>query len=301
MASPVDIFVKDDSVSPAPTPDVSVSVHNDTTKVMVAWGVTDADGRAAFLLPPGIYEVRLFKLGVVFPRPSRLQVTDSQDVTQNAFDLVGTLLSLPISTDPRTCRCTGRFVDSSNNPIPNVTVRISPKAEQGSQAPEVVDGDQVLGGYSKTLKTDQSGRVTVDLMRGGEYYVVWSGEDDDSWNFKVPDRASANLIELIHPTPRSASWESPTLSVAVGVTQRVILDVLFSDYQTRTAGLLKWLQLLNSNSDVCDVALEDGAVAVTGRAVGSSQVQVSARPDATPVVLGTSFQPPPPLMVTVTP
>lgn len=301
MASPVDIYVKSDDVAPAAIEGVSVAVLNSITKVMVGWVLSEADGRAPLYLDPGIYEVRLFKLGVVFPKPARIDVVDSQDVAENTFDLSGTLLTLPISTDPSTCRCTGRFVDLSNRPMSGVLVRISPKAEIGSQVPEVVGGNQVLGGYARTLTTDQNGKVSVDLIRGGEYYITWAGEDADSWNLKVPDRSSANLIELIHPTPRSATWEVPEVSVAVGETKRILLSVLFSDYQTRTEGLLKWLQIQNSDSSVCDAVLEGDGVAVTGRLAGLSQVQVSARQDATPVVTGTSFQAPLPLSVTVTP
>lgn len=305
MASPVDIFVSSDDAIPAPVADASVSVHNSVTKAMVAWGISEVDGCASFLLDPGIYEIRLFKLGVVFPKPVRIEVVDTQFVSGNTFDLPGTVLDLPISTDPATCRCTGRFVDASNRPMAGVTVRISPNAEQGSQVPEVVGGNQVLGGYARTLTTDQNGKVTVDLIRGGEFYVVWSGEDTDSWKIVVPDRPSVNLIDLIHPIPKSVAWDEDVapggvISVAVGETKEIPISILLSDFRTLTEGSTL-CQLQNSNSDVAGADLSGGVVAVTGKLVGSSQVQVTRLPDATPVVQTQSLLLPVPLTVNVTP
>jgi hypothetical protein len=293
MSATVDIVVKSDAVTPAPVAGVAVSLHNVTTKQLIESVPTDADGVAAFSVPAQQYEVRMFKLGVLCGSPIRI---DPPDDEVSIFDVSVHVIVDPVSVDPRTCLCTGRFVDVSNRPMSGVTVRVSPKAEQGMQIPETVDGNQVLGGYVRTLRTDQYGKVYAELFRGGEYTVVWSGEDTDIWNFKVPDRSSANLIDLIHPFPMSLEWDQDvapggSVTLAVGETILVPISVLFSDYQTVTEGLEKWLQIQNSNSDVASLSLSGGAVSVTGRSAGTSQGQVSRVGGVAPVVVTqTPFQ-----------
>lgn len=300
-----DIYIKDASVVPNAVVDAIVSLLDPTTSVPVAQVVTDANGKAGFLVPNGIYEVRVFKRGYQTPVASVL--IDSSQPT-NIFDLtVENLTALPNAVDSRLCRCTGRFVDFSNRPRKGVTFRVMAQAEAGFQVPKVVDGSMVFED-SMAFQTDENGKVSIDLFRGGEYYVTFAGEDDVAWNIKVPDRASMNLIELIHPAPASLTWDAlaaPGGAVTVQVGEQIIVPVsmTFTDFQTISEGLDKWIIFTNSDGEIAEVSFATnlGAMAIRGLTSGSAQVTVDLRsgilPSRTPLPSLTVT----PLSITVVP
>lgn len=309
MAVPVDIYVKDNTPFTNPISGVFVSVLDPTTFAVVATALTDVTGRAAFSLPgavsPGTpYETRFFKLGVTFVNPKQIAVEEPA-VTTNKFDMSGTLLALPAATDPRVCRCTGRFMSFSNTPIIGATVRLMAKAESGYQVPKVVDGN-IISAEALALRTDADGFVSVDLIRGAQYYITFSGEDDVVWNICVPDMASANLIELIHPAPVLLTWdptEAPlnAVSVAVGETKVIPFTLTYSDYEVMGKGSSRWVTFINSDDTFMDVGYSDGQVSITAKAVGSANVTTEMLPDLKPVRVPDYNVVAPPLVVTITP
>jgi hypothetical protein len=208
MAVPVNIYVEEDSLLHPPVPDVSVAAFDPLTMTQVAVGVTDADGRASFLLPGGTYEVRFFKAGFSFSNPKSLAVTEpAVPESPNGFSVSALpfgVFGVPI--DPRLCRCVGRFVNYQNQPVPNSMVRITMNEDLTQKGPKVVDGNMVSPS-SMEVRTDQNGFVAVDLLRTGQYWLVFAGEEEEPWSFTVPDRPNANLIELIHPQPVSLSYD----------------------------------------------------------------------------------------------
>lgn len=284
MAVPVDIFVLDDSLAQLPIQSVVVQVLNPSTYAIVASGTTGVDGRAAFTLPgaasPGTeYEVRAFKLGVIFSNPFKIAVVDPV-VTTNKFDLAGTKLDLPVATDPRCCRCTGRFMDFRNLPIPNVSFRVSAINTSGKQTPKVVDGN-IISPDTMLFSSDKDGYVSLDLVRSGQYYVTFSGEEDVNWLIYVPDRASVNLIDLIHPYPVSLSWDqtdAPGNSVSVQISQvkTVRYALTMSDYRVVDEGgnTQEVVQVWNSNPDIASVGAGDSMIGLKG--VSSGTVSVTA-------------------------
>lgn len=311
MAVTVDIFVKDDAPLPAPIQGAVVSVLNSITFVEVAQSTTDVNGKASFLLPgsasPGTtYEVRIFKLGVRFGNPVLIQVQDPLGVgVTNIFDVSGTLLTLPAATDPRRCRCTGRFFNFSNEPIPGAVFRVMAKAESGRQVPKVVDGN-MISAEVMIFHTDDDGMVSMDLLRGGEYYITFSGDDDVIWNIVVPDRTSVNLVDLIHPKPVSLAWDSTdapgnAVSVAVGQIAIVKYTITFSDYQTRTQGLDKLIQVTNSDGTLAEVGAGDGQVGIKGLSAGAVLVTVASKSPFVPSIIPEPAITAPALTVTITP
>jgi len=309
MSVAVDIFVKDDSVSPAPIAGVVVGVLDAVTLVPVAMATTDGAGRAAFLLPgavtPGLaYEVRLFKLGVRFANPVAIQVVEPV-VTTNKFDMSGTLLALSAATDPRLCRCSGRFMSFSNTPIVGATLRFMAMAESGFQTPKIVDGN-IISAESLATQTDADGFAVVDLLRTGRYYVTFSGEDDTTWNILVPDRASVNLIELIHPQPVLLKWDATAaplnaVSVQVGATVLVPYTVVFSDFEELSTGLTQWIKFINSDDTKAAVGFSSGMLSVTGVAPGVVNVTTEMLPNLNPPRVPDYSITAPTLVVTVTP
>lgn len=290
MSVPVDIFVKDSSPSTLPVSGVAVSVLDPTTFAVIGTAVSDVTGRAAFLLPgavsPGTpYEVRFFKLGVVFANPQQIRVEEPA-LTTNKFDMSGTLLNYPAATDPRVCRCTGRFVSFDNRPISNVMVRLNARAESGYQVPKVVDGN-LVSAEAYVGHTDGDGFISFDLIRGGQYFITFSGEDDVVWNILVPDRSSANLVELIHPAPVQLNWD-PTLApgnaitVQVGETKVIPFVIVYSDYEETGLGSVKWVTFINSDNTLMEVGYSDGTVSIKGVAPGAAQVTVQMLPNLKP-------------------
>lgn len=308
MAVAVDVYVSSDEQAPAPISGAVVSVFDSAAPyVQVGQAVTDVDGRAAFLLPGTTpakpYEVRLYKQGVIFAGIVGIEVLEP-DTTPNVFDAYGTVVVRSVATDPRLCRCTGRFLDFSNRPMAGGIVRIFTN-ESGFQVPKVVDGNMIAG-ESKTLTVDANGYVVVDLHRGGEYNVTFSGELDTVWSFKVPDQSSANLIDLIHPFPVSITWD-PTaapgdaVSFQVGFGLSIPLTLLFNNGEERTTGLPSWLLVSSSDEAIATAQLTSSSVVVTGVSAGAAVVQLACKPDSFPNRIPSPTILPAPLSVTVTP
>lgn len=294
MAVAVNIYIKDSAVIPQAIASVVVNVYDPSTMSLIASASSDVNGRAAFLLdgtpdPGTTYEVRFFKMGVLFPNPRLIAVKNPlPPLETNNFDVTGTLQTIPVATDPRLCRCTGQFVNYKNQPVADILIRVAALAESGFQTPKVVDGNMVSPSAME-FRTDSNGRVSFDLLRTGEYYVMFAGEDDTVWNICVPDRSSANLIELIHPQPVLLEWnqtDAPgnAISVHIEETKNVRFSITFSDYVTRTDGLDKWVELTNSDGAVMelDFYTTEATAIVKGLSVGTAQVTVSVKPELLP-------------------
>jgi len=303
MAINVDIIVKDTQAPPRPIEGVVVNVYDSTTLALVASGLSDADGLSAFLLPgavsPGVtYEVRLFKAGVLFSNPQLIAVLEPVTPPQtNTFDVSGTLTTIPVATDPLLCRCTGQFIDFRGQPLANNLLRVTavqnvgyftptnvPSPQNilsGFQVPKVIDSKMVAS-QTIEVRTDLNGRVSFDLIRLGQFYVSFAGEEDVPWCISVPDRSSANLIDLIHPAPVSVTWNSSdapynAVSVLVGATATVRFDALFSNHYSYSTNLGNTLQFINSDDAVGEVVYDSGVgqLVITGIQAGTLQVTVA--------------------------
>lgn len=280
-----DVYVFDDATIPAPIEEAVVTLL-DADGELVTSVETDEDGRAAFDVPDATYEVRVFKRGYGSD-VSQIVVDTSEDT--NEFDItLEDLTTLPVTTDPRMCRCTGVFVDFQGRPTKGVMFRLNAPADYGTQVPKIADGNLVYPS-SMSFQSDALGVVSVDLFRGAEYTVVFAGEDDTSWSLKVPDRASVNLIDLIFPAPVLLSWDQDQapgneITVAVGDTGSVQATLLFSDYQTKTVDLNNWLEFSNSDGDVVELGFlnSSGVVALRALAAGTAEITAALVPNLLP-------------------
>jgi hypothetical protein len=308
MAVPVDVYVLSDAQAADPIEGVIVSIFDPSASyAQVGQVQTDVNGRAAFLLPgltpAKVYEVRFYKMGVIFGGVAGILVLEPATFP-NVFDVFGHVVVLDMATDPRLCRCTGRFLDFSNRAMVGGIVRIFTN-ESGFQVPRVVDGN-LIAGESKTLTVDANGYVVVDLHRGGEYNITFSGELDVVWTIKVPDLPSANLVDLICPYPVSITWD-PTaapgdaVSFQVGFGLSIPLTVLFNTGEERTTGLPTWLLVSSSDEAIATAQLTDSSVVVTGISPGVALVLLECKPDSYPSRIPPPSILPVPLTVTVTP
>lgn len=309
MAVPVNIYVEEDSLLHPPVPGVVVAVFNPLTMEAVAYGTTDQDGMAAFLLPGGSYEARFFKAGFSFSNPKSVAVTEpAVPESPNGF----TATALPVGVfgvpiDPRLCRCVGRFVNFQNLPMPNMMIRIAAEADLTQKTPKVVDGNMV-GPSAMEVRTDQNGFVSLDLLRTGKYWAIFAGEEDELWSFVVPNRPNANLVELIHPQPVSLSYDQTVapgnqVTVQAGSFLFVPFTVLFSDYQEHLVGIDSIIEFTNSAGDIADITFQSNVsrLLVKGLAAGTLTVSVAVRPGLFPNRLPDYSISAPVLNVTITP
>jgi hypothetical protein len=309
VAAAVDVFVKDDSAVPAPVAGVDVSIFDANSLAFITSSVTDQDGRAAFLLPgsalPGTpYEVRSYKMGDVFTNPARIYVIEGDPAAVNRFDMPCTRVGVfGIPIDPRVCRCAGRFLDFSNRPLVNTLVRVVAAAELKDRTPVVVDGN-LISAEAMEFHTDHNGFLVIDLIRTGVYYIIFAGESDVVWNLRVPDRASANLIDLVHPYPVSMAFPNHpgnAVSVAVGAELAVPVEVTFSDYRTSSTDLGNYIEFMNSDSSVVSATLRpNGELVLVGVAPGVAGFVATLNPVLFPARVPSAFLSSPVLQVTVT-
>lgn len=310
MATSVVITVLDTEVSPQPIEGVIVTVYDSVDSVEQAQATTNSSGQAVFTLPgttgSGItYEVRAFKLGVRFANPFGIQVQEPV-VSTNTFNLTGLLLTLPASTDPRVCRCTGRFLGFDNKPLCGVMVRLFEKGDVGEQVPKIVDGN-LISQSAVEYHTDKDGYVHIDLLRTGEYYVSFAGEEDVNWEILVPDQASVNLIDLMFPQPVTLTWDQTVapgnaVSLAVGTTLSVPFTILFSDYEVGTR-LGHWVRPpVAAQTGIVEVGpFEDPAgVWLSGLNPGTTTISVELQDHLFPIRVPTYSLNASPLTVTVT-
>jgi hypothetical protein len=304
MPTPVDIYTLTDDLLPVPIVGASVAVLDPANNLaLVGLVETDSGGKAGFLLPGAAdgksYEVRFYKLGVVFPGPRRVLVLEPPSVEGNAFTLRGMVDSGGVATDPRLCRCRGRFVGFNNKPLPHKMFRINQVSETGFEVPKVVDNNMVMSS-SLELHTDANGYVEIDLLRGSQLYCTFAGEEDTVWNFTVPDRASANLVELIHPHIVGIEWSENPVEVEAGQGISVPLTATFSDYTTYSEGLDKWLLLMSSDEAVVKVRYASGSAVIMGVAPGMASIVPICPSEELPNRLPPSSISALPLVVTVT-
>lgn len=298
--TPVNVYVNDDSADPIAVVGASVVLLDPVSYATVASATTDQDGVAAFLVPPGTYELRAFKLGVVFQNPWTVEVPD---LVPSAFDISGTVLGqFGLPNDSRLCRCVGRFVGHQNEPISGALVRIVSEVDLLMKSPKVVDGNMVTP-TSLEVHTDKSGYVAVDLVRGAKLWFAFSGEEDQLWNFQVPDRPTANLIDLVHPAPVSVIFTPSVLDMKVGEALLVDVTTLFTDFQAHADKFLNVFELTNSDSLVAMVAYqsETKKLAVTAVAAGTTSVTVALIGDLYPTRIPPYSVGSVPLVINVTP
>lgn len=341
MAVAVNVFVEDTEISPQPITGVVINVYDATTLAFITSGTSDSNGEASFLLPgsvtPGTnYELRFFKAGVIFQNPRTIAVLEPVSAPDsNDFDVSGTLTTLPVATDPRMCRCTGQFINYAGQPVRNSLVRIvailgsggltkppdtplpppyiisplpaPPSVTTGFQVPKILDG-KMVSVESMEFKTDTNGRVSMDLIRQGQYNVSFAGEEDHIWTICIPDRSSANLIELIHPEPKILTWDQTdapgnAITVSIGETKLVHFSVLFSNHISYAKNLGHIIQFEHTDANTVDVSYMtgEGAVSIMGRTLGTTTILVSVLPEMTPARIPTYAISAVPLAVTVIP
>jgi hypothetical protein len=292
MAVAVNIVINDTELVPQPIEGVVVNVYDIDDSTLISSATSDVDGNAALLLPgttsPGLsYEVRFFKLGVLFNNPVAIAVIEPTPAPpqSNNFNVSGVVTDvLQPATNPRLCRVQGRFMNLSERPIPNCSVKIVAKADQPN--PKYLD-ENIISASEMSFRTDKDGYLNIDLIRTGYFEIVFAGEDDEAQSFYVPDTSYAQWGDLINPYPVSIEWNQTlapgnvvTVYLTPNGTANVNFTALFSNTQSPISGLSKWLDFFSSDptDQICGLQQWDMGVFLRAVAPGTITVTGANKP-----------------------
>jgi hypothetical protein len=273
-----------DSATQLPISGVAVAIY-DATSVFVASGATDTLGYTYFDVAGSdvglMYQVRLYKADVMFGGPYPIRVIEPDGISTFSFSgITEPLFGVP--RDLLLCRCVGRFMNYMNAPVANALIRISAEVDLSKKMPKLVGRDFVASS-AMTFHTDNEGYVVMDLVRGGEFFLMLAGEDDQLWSFKVPDLPNANLIDLLQVRPASVTYASPTITVVSGSAESIATTVTWSDLVSRNGDVNSYVEFVSSNSSVAMAVFDVvGNLNVFGYAPGTCTITARSLPNSFP-------------------
>lgn len=266
---PVDIYLLDRTALANPVPGVVVKVLNQQGTLIFGQALTDASGKASFLLPSdAAYQLRFFKQQVNFTNP--LFISVQQAPTLNSFNILCEPFTPPISTDPRLCIASGFFRRPDGSPAANVDIHFIAKFD-----PVLLDGDAVLV-ERVIIRTDKTGYAQVSLIRFAQYDTTIEGFEDCNRIINVPDLATVNLPDLLFPTVAQITFSpAPPFNVPLNDILLVTPTVVTSDGRVldgTATGDVNW-----SSSDLNTLGIAVGPTQITliGVAAGSANLQAT--------------------------
>lgn len=272
---PVDVVVAD-SVG-APVPDVLVKVYDPTGATFFTQGITDADGKASFLLETLEYSMRFYKYQVGFSQPQLFEVLAAPEA--NVFDVLAEPFTLPIATDPRLCRCSGFFRDMTGAPSRWLDMHIIPEFD-----PILLEGAAIVTG-ERHIRTDENGYVQVDLIRGGNYWVNLEAMGADYLRrlCQVPDAASANFPDMLFPRVGEISFDPDDISVAVDGSIEVT-PVVYDSVGRPLVGISSDVVWSIEDPSIASLSVGTNKLTITGLAAGSTNI-LAERTDTSIIVI----------------
>lgn len=193
------------------------------------------DGRASFLLPVGIYEVRPFRFGSVFGQPRLIQVLPEDPIVPdapilNTFSFPATAQYADTPLDRRFCSASGYFRRATGMAATYLDMAFIAKF-----TPILLDGDAVLTERVET-HTNDKGFAQVQLIRGAEYLVEVGGVGQMNRVIYVPDATHWSLPDLIFPRVLGVNFDPPIppggLELHVGEVIVVDASAYLSDGRT---------------------------------------------------------------------
>jgi len=240
MAEDVQVFVEDTGNNPIS--DTYVALHDSVTKVRLQSGITDATGVVTFPAVDETSNSGVYQIRVKLNYPGSITLGSVQSITvvaagTNEFVVEVTPENLEVASSQHLCRCTGYFLDMTGAALPGVAIQFKehylPVFETNSSGGTSTRG---IIPSTRAFETDTSGKVVVDLYRNAEYVVLLEGFEDGARYIKVPNAASANLVDIIFPYPNAVEWyesdvqivpsSNPSVSLTVDVTKTLTYKVI---------------------------------------------------------------------------
>ena len=227
----VDVLVVDTTLQANPLASVVVKVLSQDGKLVYGQPVTDANGMASLLLPPGVYQFRFFKFGVTF----QAQCIAVLENFPNQFIVRGEIYTYPQSTDTRLCVAAGLFRTPTGGIARGVDIHFIAKWN-----PLILDGSAIMP-ERVTVRSNNDGYVELSLIRFGQYDVTIEGMEDYQRCISVPDAPAVNIANLLFPTICTITFEETgPYTVAVGDELLVTPHVFATDLN----------EMVNISSDV---------------------------------------------------
>ena len=271
---------------------VYVGLHDSASKALLQSDTTDVSGVAVFpnvdeALNAGVYEIRIVPSApsaVVLGKVQNITVLASPPADPNDFNVQVTLEGLSTAVNPRLCRCSGYFVDSTGQPIQNLSVKFTeecvPKLEYQSEA---TYGTKAVIPSLRTVKTDATGKIQLDLYRKAKYQAHMQGLINVSRLVEVPDLASVNLPDLLFPYVGTVEWfnsdvqivptAAPTLTISLAagakaLTHKVkIRSGVYVDLTEVTLG--------SNDTAVLEVTRSGSTVTLTPKVQGTATITIT--------------------------
>jgi hypothetical protein len=256
--------------------------------------LTDAQGKAEYMLIPNDYIVRLAKSGwTTFPGPTaQFTVLEVPPVgSTNTFDFTAQAYQPGESNDPRYCKITGYLIDASGRAMPRVRLRCTPVLASpniqlcgfpGAGDPASIDGRVILN--EVVFESDSAGYIDLMLPRNSIYDVHIHGYENPGipqyGQIYVPDAAGADLQAIIFPYVTSIVFDKPSLSLVVGASDTIAPTATGSNGQIlQTVFTDKFLEFTPVDPAVISVSMNNGVLAILALAVGTTALQCVRRPD----------------------
>lgn len=268
---PVDVYMMDQSQ--APVEGVVVRVYSTDGKRKLGEGISDENGRAAFLLPgPAEYDLRFYKFAVGFSQPQRISVLSDPATpgkTTNEFNVYCNPFEHPQATDPRLSRASGYFRAADGAPRPQLDIHFI-----ACFRPALIDGSLVMD-ERRVIKTDKDGFGCIDLIRCAIYSVTIEHYEDQLRQIRVPDAPSVNLPDLLFPVVDRVIQDP--ISVAADASVQVTPTVLDSAGVPLPGTGMHDVNWSVADPEVATLAVTEEYLEVHGRAAGSTDLLAERR------------------------
>jgi hypothetical protein len=165
--------------------------------------------------------------------------------------------------------------------------------------PLLLDGDALLTERIR-IRTDKRGFAQATLIRTAEYDVTVEGIEDFQIAIYVPDRAAANLPDLLFPVVEAISFDLPSpYSVLVGQELTLRPTITASSGKVLDGTALEDVFWCSSDPNVLGVLLTPTTLVLRGISPGQAEVRAQRSDRAIPRIPNTPISGIP-LTVTVT-
>jgi len=135
----------------------------------------------------------------------------------------------------------------------------------------------------------EDGYGVLDLERGALYRVSVPWFNPASWEVWIPDRAWANLPDIVYPIPSSVAYTPSSLSMNVDDTMDVVVAVTYRSGLVLSGTTIggDWpVEFTSSDESVVTVAEnDDGTVTANTRSAGTATITAARTSTDDPIRL----------------
>jgi hypothetical protein len=292
-------FVVQDTATPTPNPveGASIRVFSSPADLYLTELETDEDGEAEIVLEGAASPGKEYIVRVTPPTGYSSGPTETVAVFDplppggtNIFDFVAyPPPTVPVTADIDMCRLSGFFSDPSMRPIKNLSLIFLPFE---GYPPKVISGFPFSGNPTvirnrivaseRRINTDKNGYVELDLPRNSTFRVFAQGLDAPDHTLLaciyVPDLAGVSIHEVLFPYLTKVTFPVTTLSLAVGETAELELELEASNLQELSGREVLDALLTVTSSDILKATAafnDNGTISVSGVGAGSATIQVA--------------------------